>query len=49
MRVQARRRVYGEVKDGEAKTHPCLVPYEQLPPAQRLKDDLFAAIVRTLA
>ena len=38
--------VYGETKDFTAKTHPCLVPYEQLPSTQRLKDDNFA---RTLA
>lgn len=36
----------GPVKDGEAKTHPCLVDsYEQLPPAERLKDELLNAIV----
>ncbi|HEY0832852.1 MAG TPA: RyR domain-containing protein, partial [Azospirillum sp.] len=23
--------VYGEVKDPAAKTHPCIVPYDQLP------------------
>jgi hypothetical protein len=23
--------VYGEVKDAVAKTHPCMVPYDQLP------------------
>jgi len=38
--------VYGEVKDAEKKTHPCIVPYDQLPAAQRLKDYLFKAIVR---
>ena len=27
--------VYGEVKDEEAKTHPCMVPYDDLPPEQR--------------
>lgn len=37
---------YGEVKDPEAKTHPCLVPYDQLPESQRVKDDLFFAVVR---
>jgi hypothetical protein len=37
---------YGPVKDEAAKTHPCMVPYHQLPPAQRLKDALFGAIVR---
>lgn len=40
--------VYGPVKDAEAKTHPCLVPYTELPPEQRIKDSLFLAIVRTL-
>lgn len=39
--------VYGEVKDDEKKTHPCLVPYDQLPDHQRLKDHLFHAIVKT--
>lgn len=39
---------YGEVKDAEAKTHPCLVPYDQLPPEQRAKDHLFTAICRAL-
>lgn len=36
---------YGEVKDAEKKTHPCLVEYDQLPEEQRVKDKLFAAIV----
>jgi len=40
--------VYGEVKDAEAKTHPCLVPYEQLPAEQRVKDHLFLAVVRAM-
>lgn len=40
--------VYGPVKDEAAKTHPCLVPYSELPPEQRRKDDLFAAIVAAL-
>ena len=40
--------VYGEVKDPEAKTHPCLVPYNQLPEQQRKKDHLFQAIVDAL-
>lgn len=40
---------FGEVKDAEAKTHPCLVPYDMLPSEQRRKDDLFLAIVRALA
>jgi hypothetical protein len=37
---------FGEVKDAEAKTHPCCLPYDCLPPGQRLKDDLFIAVVR---
>lgn len=38
--------VYGEVKDPEKKTHPCMVPYAQLPAAQRRKDAIFGAVVR---
>lgn len=41
--------VYGKVKDLVAKIHPCLVPYDDLPVEQQRKDDLFAAIVKTLA
>ncbi len=37
---------YGEEKDPVAKTHPCFVPYDQLPAAQRRKDYIFGAIVR---
>jgi len=40
---------YGPVKDPEAKTHPCMLPYDELPPEQRAKDALFTAIVRALA
>jgi hypothetical protein len=40
---------YGEVKDPEAKLHPCLVPYDALPPEQRQKDHVFVATVRTMA
>lgn len=40
--------IYGAVKDAEAKTHPCLVPYADLPPEQRLKDTIFHAIVRAV-
>ncbi|MGI5293166.1 RyR domain-containing protein [Nonomuraea polychroma] len=40
---------YGPVKDGDAKTHPCLVSYEALPEAQRIKDHMFHAIVRAMA
>lgn len=40
--------VYGETKDAAAKTHPCLVPYDQLPLVQQKKDALFQAIVDAL-
>jgi len=39
---------YGEVKNADHKTHPCMVPYEQLPPEQKVKDQLFFAVVTTL-
>lgn len=35
---------WGPVKDPEKKTHPCMVPYDQLPQAQRSKDYIFKAI-----
>ena len=38
---------YGEVKDAEAKTHPCMVPYEELSKVQQFKDALFSAVVRS--
>lgn len=41
--------VYGPVKDLEAKTHPCLVAYDQLPEAQQYKDKLFASNVARFA
>lgn len=37
--------VYGEVKDDEKKTHPCLVEYEELPKSQKVKDVLFQAVI----
>ena len=39
---------YGEVKDADAKTHPCMVPYDQLPEFEKKKDALFLAIVGAL-
>lgn len=39
---------YGTVKDAEKKTHPCLVPYDQLPEGQKRKDALIKAIVDAL-
>ncbi|WP_019558490.1 RyR domain-containing protein [Thioalkalivibrio sp. ALE12] len=40
--------VYGEEKDPEAKTHPCMVPYDQLSAVQKGKDKLFKAVVESL-
>lgn len=40
--------VYGEIKDPEAKTHPCMVPFEDLPREQQIKDALFRAIVHSI-
>lgn len=38
--------VYGEEKDVDAKTHPCMVPFEELPAEQQTKDHLFLAAVK---
>ncbi|MFD6638317.1 RyR domain-containing protein [Micromonospora chalcea] len=40
---------YGPEKDADARTHPCLVPYADLPQAERRKDAVFAAIVAALS
>jgi hypothetical protein len=40
---------YGLVKDAAAKTHPCIVPFEQLPEHQQAKDRLFRTIVSALS
>lgn len=36
---------YGEVKDPEAKTHPCIQSYDKLPAEQRAKDHIFKSVV----
>lgn len=41
--------VYGAVKDPEAKTHPCILPYADLPADQKVKDDLYLSVVRALS
>lgn len=41
--------VHGGVKDATAKTHPCIVPFNELPEFQQKKDRLFCAIVDALA
>lgn len=40
--------VYGEAKDVELKTHPCMVPFNDLPSEQQAKDHLFRNIVLAL-
>lgn len=40
--------VYGSVKDAEAKTHPCIVPFNELPKEQQAKDYLFKQVVHSL-
>lgn len=40
--------IWGETKDPEAKMHPCMVPYDELPEEQKLKDELFGSVVRAV-
>jgi hypothetical protein len=40
---------YGELKDADARTHPCMMPFEQLSSEQQAKDHLLKAIVNALA
>lgn len=39
---------YGPIKDPEAKTHPCMVPFDELPECERIKDALFLGVVHAL-
>ena len=41
--------MYGKEKDPDVKTHPCMVPFEELPIAQQIKDRLFKAVVHAIA
>jgi len=36
---------YGKVKNAEAKTHPLLITYEDLPASELLKDRLIQAVI----
>jgi hypothetical protein len=36
---------WGPEKDPAAKKHPCMVPFDQLPPEQQFKDRLFRTLV----
>ena len=38
---------WGETKDTERREHPCLVPYDELPPLQKVKDSFFGITVRS--
>lgn len=40
---------FGEVKDTDAKTHPNMIDYDDLPAEQQMKDHLFSAIVLALS
>ena len=40
---------YGPVKDPEKKTHPCMVEYDKLAPAQQVKDEMYLDTVREIA
>lgn len=39
---------YGDLKNEEERTHPCILPYEKLPMREQTKDYLFIAVVRAL-
>lgn len=41
---------YGDVKDPDATppTHPCIVPFDQLPREQQIKDALFRSVVKAV-
>ena len=40
--------VYGTAKDSDAKTHYCIVPFNELPREQQAKDFIFRAVVHAL-
>lgn len=41
--------IWGEKKDEAKKTHPCMLPYAQLPQTERAKDYIFSGIVRAMS
>lgn len=40
--------VYGHIKDPDLKTHPCMVPFFELPREQQAKDYIFRATVHAI-
>ena len=40
--------VWGITKDTDLKTHPCIIPFNELPVMQQAKDHLFKGIVYSL-
>ena len=40
--------VYGEVQDNQRKVHPDMVPYDDLPEWEKVKDSLFIQVVKSL-
>jgi len=40
--------VYGDVKDADAKTHPCMMDFSDLPREQQAKDFIFRGVVHAL-
>ena len=41
--------VYGRKKSGRKKTHPMIVPYDDLPEVERRKDAMVGALIDSLA
>jgi hypothetical protein len=39
---------WGATKDPESREHPCIIPFEELPKEQQVKDILFKAVVDAL-
>jgi hypothetical protein len=40
--------VFGEIKDADKKTHPCMVDFQDLPIEQQAKDYIFRAVVHAM-
>ena len=40
--------VYGPTKSESLRTHPCLLPFNSLPPEQQVKDYVFRAVVHSV-